>query len=138
MMELSVARIYRDFISLVAKGRKMDEQKVAALAQGRVFTGRQAIDMGLADTLGGLDVALKRAAEMANVPNAPAEFIERDGSGLSMMVMRLMRRAMIETGFAEAMRLATPAVQVLEPVQRLQQTVSGSMPLYAHCLCTPQ
>lgn len=138
MMELSVARIYRDFISLVAKGRKMDEQKVAALAQGRVFTGRQAIDMGLADTLGGLDVALKRAAEMANVPNAPAEFIERDGSGLSMMVMRLMRRAMVETGFAEAMRLAAPAVQVLEPVQRLQQTVSGTMPMYTHCLCTAQ
>lgn len=138
MMELSVARIYRDFISLVAKGRKMDEQKVAALAQGRVFTGRQAIDMGLADTLGGLDVALARAAEMANVRGAQAEFIERDGSGLSVMVMRLMRRAMVETGFAEAMRLATPAVQVLEPVQRLQQTVSGSMPLYAHCLCTPQ
>lgn len=138
MMELSVSRIYRDFISLVAKGRKMDEQKVAALAQGRVFTGRQAIDMGLADTLGGLDVALAKAAEMANVPGAQAEFIERDGSGLSVMVMRLMRRAMVETGFAEAMRLATPAVQVLEPVQRLQQTVSGSMPLYAHCLCTPQ
>jgi len=138
MMELSVARIYRDFISLVAKGRKMDEQKVAALAQGRVFTGRQAIDMGLADTLGGLDVALAKAAEMANVPGAQAEFIERDGSGLSVMLMRLMRRAMVETGFAEAMRLATPAVQVLEPVQRLQQTVSGSMPLYAHCLCTPQ
>lgn len=138
MMELSVARIYRDFISLVAKGRKMDEQKVAALAQGRVFTGRQAIDMGLADTLGGLDVALAKAAEMANVPGAQAEFIERDGSGLSVMVMRLMRRAMVETGFAEAMRLATPAVQVLEPVQRLQQTVSGSMPLYVHCLCTPQ
>ena len=138
MMELSVARIYRDFISLVAKGRKMDEQKVAALAQGRVFTGRQAIDMGLADTLGGLDVALAKAAEMANVPGAQAEFIERDGSGLSVMVMRLMRRAMVETGFAEAMRLATPALQVLEPVQRLQQTVSGSMPLYAHCLCTPQ
>ena len=138
MMELSVARIYRDFISLVAKGRKMDEQKVAALAQGRVFTGRQAIDMGLTDTLGGLDVALAKAAEMANVPGAQAEFIERDGSGLSVMVMRLMRRAMVETGFAEAMRLATPAVQVLEPVQRLQQTVSGSMPLYAHCLCTPQ
>lgn len=138
MMELSVARIYRDFISLVAKGRKMDEQKVAALAQGCVFTGRQAIDMGLADTLGGLDVALAKAAEMANVPGAQAEFIERDGSGLSVMVMRLMRRAMVETGFAEAMRLATPAVQVLEPVQRLQQTVSGSMPLYAHCLCTPQ
>ena len=138
MMELSVARIYRDFISLVAKGRKMDEQKVTALAQGRVFTGRQAIDMGLADTLGGLDVALAKAAEMANVPGAQAEFIERDGSGLSVMVMRLMRRAMVETGFAEAMRLATPAVQVLEPVQRLQQTVSGSMPLYAHCLCTPQ
>ena len=111
---------------------------MAALAQGRVFTGRQAIDMGLADTLGGLDVALAKAAEKANVPGAQAEFIERDGSGLSVMVMRLMRRAMVETGFAEAMRLATPAVQVLEPVQRLQQTVSGSMPLYAHCLCTPQ
>lgn len=58
---------------------------------------------------------------MANVPGAQAEFIERDGSGLSVMVMRLMRRAMVETGFAEAMRLTTPAVQVLEPVQRLRR-----------------
>ena len=130
--------MYWEFSSLVARGRKMGGQKGGGGAEGRVFTGCQAIDRGLADTLGGLDVALARAAEMANVPGAQAEFIERDGSGLSVMVMRLMRRAMVETGFAEAMRLATPAVQVLEPVQRLQQTVSGSMPLYAHCLCTPQ
>lgn len=138
VMELSVARTYADFISLVAKSRRMDEQKVAGLAQGRVFTGRQAVDMGLADTLGGMDVALKLAREMLGEANVPVEFIERDGSGLSMMLVRLMRRALVSTGLAEALQLTTPAVRVLEPLQRLQQTSTGIMPIYAHCLCTAQ
>ena len=138
MMELTVARTYRDFVALVAKSRKMDEQKVASLAQGRVFTGRQAVDMGLADTLGGMQTAITLASDMAKLANAPVEFIERDASGFSMMLMRLVRRAMAQSGMTDVLKLAAPAAQTLLPVERLKQTSSGEMPTYAHCLCSAQ
>lgn len=137
MMELTVARTYRDFISLVAKGRRMEEQKVEALAQGRVFTGRQAVDMGLADTLGGMDVALKLAAEMSGESKVTVEYIERDASGFSMMLVRLMQGALEVSGLSESLRLAVPLAQSLQPLERLQRVSTGVMPLYAHCLCTP-
>lgn len=137
MMELTVARTYRDFISLVAKGRRMDEHKVADLAQGRVFTGRQAVDLGLADTLGGMDVALSLAAEMSGESEVAIEYIEREASGLSMMLMRLMQKALVTSGMMEPLQLASPLTQSLKPLERLQRTTNGVVPLYAHCLCTP-
>lgn len=137
MMELTVARTYRDFISLVAKGRRMDEHKVADLAQGRVFTGRQAVDLGLADTLGGMDVALSLAAEMSGESEVAIEYIEREASGLSMMLMRLMQKALVTSGMMEPLQLASPLTQSLKPFERLQRTTNGVVPLYAHCLCTP-
>lgn len=137
MMELTVARTYRDFISLVAKGRRMDEHKVADLAQGRVFTGRQAVDLGLADTLGGMDVALSLAAEMSGESEMAIEYIEREASGLSMMLMRLMQKALVTSGMMEPLQLASPLTQSLKPFERLQRTTNGIVPLYAHCLCTP-
>lgn len=137
MMELTVARTYRDFISLVAKGRRMEEQKVEALAQGRVFTGRQAVDMGLADTLGGMDVALKLAAEMSGESKVAVEYIERDASGFSMMLVRLMQGALEVSGLSGSLRVTAPLARSLQPLERLQSVSTSVMPLYAHCLCTP-
>lgn len=137
MMELTVARTYRDFISLVAKGRRMEEQKVEALAQGRVFTGRQAVDMGLADTLGGMDVALKLAEEMSGESKVAVEYIERDASGFSMMLVRLIQGALEVSGLSESLRVTVPFARSLQPLERLQSASTSVMPLYAHCLCTP-
>ena len=77
---------------------------MASLAQGRVFTGRQAVDMGLADTLGGMQTAITLASDMAKLANAPVEFIERDASGFSMMLMRLVRRAMAQSGMTDVLK----------------------------------
>jgi protease-4 len=49
---------YRTFVSVVARGRKMDEEKVELLARGRVYTGADAHAAGLVDLLGGFDAAL--------------------------------------------------------------------------------
>ncbi len=136
MMELTVARTYRDFISLVAKNRKMDEKKVAEIAQGRVFTGRQAVELGLADSLGGLDAALAEAAKLAKLSSSQATFLEREEGGVSMFLMRLMRRAAAASGLQDFLGAVEPAAKVLEPVERLQNAASGPMPLYAHCLCS--
>ena len=94
--------------------------------------------MGLADTLGGMQTAITLASDMAKLPNAPVEFIERDASGFSMMLMRLVRRAMAQSGMTDVLKLAAPAAQTLLPVERLKQTSSGEMPTYAHCLCSAQ
>lgn len=58
---------YEQFVSDVAKGRKMEESKVRALATGRVFTGAQAQKLGLVDELGNLYDAIDLAAREAGL-----------------------------------------------------------------------
>lgn len=58
---------YESFVTKVAEGREMEYAEVHAVAQGRVWTGKQALERGLVDELGGLDVALAKAAELAQV-----------------------------------------------------------------------
>jgi protease-4 len=61
---------YEVFLARVGEGRKMDREQVHAVAQGRVWTGAQARDRGLVDEVGGLDVALKKAVELAGLSEA--------------------------------------------------------------------
>jgi protease IV len=58
---------YDKFVSKAAEGRSMSIDEMHAVAQGRVWTGRQALDRGLVDELGGLDRAVAVAAEKAGV-----------------------------------------------------------------------
>ena len=67
--------VYRLFTSKVASGRKLDMEKLATLAEGRVFTGRMAKDLGLVDRLGTLDDAIDEAKKLAGI--AADEPIER-------------------------------------------------------------
>jgi protease-4 len=58
---------YDDFVNKVAGGRHKTYDEVHAIAQGRVWTGNQAKANGLVDEVGGLDVALKKAAELGKL-----------------------------------------------------------------------
>lgn len=61
----SIDNIYKTFVTRVATGRKMSFAQVDAIAQGRVWTGSDAIKNGLVDKLGNLDAAIKHAASLA-------------------------------------------------------------------------
>ncbi len=61
LLEKLTQGFYREFLNRVATGRKMPEDKVDAVGQGRVWTGRQAKEIGLVDELGGLPTAIARA-----------------------------------------------------------------------------
>lgn len=65
----SIEIIYDTFISRVAEGRKMDKTKVDEIAQGRVWTGTMAKELGLVDELGSLDDAITYAAKLVNSTN---------------------------------------------------------------------
>lgn len=62
-----VGWIYEEFIRKVAEGRKLEPDAVRKIAEGRVWSGREAVKLGLVDELGGLDAAIAHAADAAGV-----------------------------------------------------------------------
>ncbi|CAL2077216.1 signal peptide peptidase SppA [Tenacibaculum sp. 190524A05c] len=62
-----VEQIYTTFVNRVATGRKMTFEKVDAIAQGRVWTGKEALENGLVDELGGLEDAINAAVQLADI-----------------------------------------------------------------------
>ena len=63
--------VHDQFIQAVAEGRKMERGRVEQLADGRIFSGRQAQELGLVDELGSLQDALTRAGALAGIPGPP-------------------------------------------------------------------
>lgn len=63
--------IYTQFVDVVARGRQKDVDEVKALADGRVYTGRQAKELGLVDQLGDFHDAVLLAGEMAGIAGEP-------------------------------------------------------------------
>jgi len=63
----SVEHIYNTFVNRVSKGRKMTFAQVDAIAQGRVWSGSEAIKIGLVDKIGGLNDAIAEAARIAKI-----------------------------------------------------------------------
>lgn len=67
VMQLSIEKIYSDFVGKVAEGREMTFKAVDIIGQGRVWSGRKAMKIGLVDEMGGLNDAIKGAAELAGI-----------------------------------------------------------------------
>lgn len=60
-------KVYDEFKEKVSKGRKMSIGEVESIAQGRIWSGKRAVKVGLVDEIGGLDKAIKKAAELAQI-----------------------------------------------------------------------
>ena len=58
---------YKEFVTKAAEGRKKKYEEIDAIAQGRVWTGKEALQYGLVDRLGGMDVAVSLAKERAGI-----------------------------------------------------------------------
>jgi protease-4 len=65
-----IGDLYAQFVAMVAAGRRMETDRVRALADGRVFTGRQALEAGLVDAIGGEREARAWLAAERDVPEA--------------------------------------------------------------------
>jgi protease-4 len=63
----SIERIYKTFVNRVATGRKMTFEQVDEIGQGRVWSGAEALKIGLVDEIGGMDKALAEAAKLAKI-----------------------------------------------------------------------
>lgn len=67
MMQMSIEKTYSDFVSKVAEGRRMSAAAVDSIGQGRVWSGADALKIGLVDSIGGLSAAIRGAAKQAGI-----------------------------------------------------------------------
>lgn len=63
-----IGSVYDDFVTGVAESRGMEWDEADRIARGRVYTGKDALELGLIDELGGLELAIQRARELAEIP----------------------------------------------------------------------
>lgn len=98
--------MHEQFVDIVAEGRRMPRERAAALADGRIFTGREAVRLGLADEIGGMGDALQALAAAAGVPpSRPLLRKPPEGTWLERLIRSAVNPALFEDA---ARRVATP------------------------------
>jgi protease-4 len=102
-IEQLMRHTYDLFVDRVAQGRRLKRDQVLTIAEGRVWTGSQALENGLIDTPGSLSVALERARKLASLPpGTKVDILPRPKSFMELLG---------ET-------LAEPQTEVIEIMQR--------------------
>lgn len=125
IFQSNVEDAYRRFLQLVADGRNMSVPDVDRIAQGRVWTGEQALSLGLVDSLGDLDQAINAAAQLAGLNDWQAVYLQRplspgeqfmvammDSMGATQMMAswRQSAGAAFNGGFNNALAAVLPAL----------------------------
>lgn len=72
IIQKEVDKVYQDFLRKVAEGRNQPIAKIAKIAEGRVWSGEDALELELVDELGGLEKAVAHAASLANLGEGAA------------------------------------------------------------------
>jgi protease IV len=80
---------YDGFVRVIVEGRNLPEERVRTIADGRLYTGNQALELGLVDELGNLDAAIAGAKELAGIESALVVRYGRSGSLRSLLLNRL-------------------------------------------------
>ncbi|MDE0959985.1 MAG: signal peptide peptidase SppA [Planctomycetota bacterium] len=88
-LQATVDDVYNDFIAHVCKSRDMDPVRVRAIAGGRVWSGQQALDLGLVDAIGSLDDAVAHARREAGL-EADSNLVHRPGPTNPMDIFKLL------------------------------------------------
>lgn len=84
-----VNRVYKRFLDVVQEGRGFEKRgDLEAIAEGRVWSGTRALDIGLVDELGGMDQAIKKAAEFAEISDFKIEIFPRDSDPILQFIER--------------------------------------------------
>ncbi len=89
LMQLSIENGYLRFVKLVADSRKKTAEQVNLIAKGRVWTGLDAKDIGLVDSLGDFDDAVKKAAELAKMKSWHLSYYQDETSFMDIVFSSL-------------------------------------------------
>ncbi|ABL99928.1 signal peptide peptidase SppA [Shewanella amazonensis] len=88
-IQRNIERGYKEFITLVANERDMTLEQVDAIAQGRVWSGKKALELGLVDEIGDMPQALAKAAELAGMATFDIQLIEQQMSPEELFIQEM-------------------------------------------------
>jgi len=142
IFQMVIEEGYDDFISRVATYRGMDKDAVDAVAQGRVWTGSDALHYGLVDELGGLDEAVAFAAELVDLQEGEygRKYITIELSPTEQMIVDLLGTAQlfgIDGGLFRSRpstleKIAGGIEKMVAPLMKFDDPKG----VYAHCFCS--
>ncbi len=127
LVQTMVDEDYQQFIQRVAAARKLPPERVNEIAQGRVWSGSDAVKIGLVDEIGGLDSALAYAKNKAGLPvdakvvefPAPKELAEELAAAFSNQQKPVALLPQLRTGAAPLLREAGHVQEMLHTLSRL-------------------
>lgn len=141
LFQLFIEDTYDDFITDVATSRGLDKDVVDAIGQGQVWTGAEALQNGLVDELGDLEVAIAAAGELAGLDAGQFGVVEIDTelSPSEQMIIEFLS-IVSSTGIDLSRWVRTPEI-ITRIAQRIDETADGLLRfndpngIYRHCLC---
>jgi protease-4 len=144
LIELWVRHTYADFVSKVAEHRERSVDEIESAAQGRVWTGADALSRGLVDKLGDLPEAIESAAELAGLESGSytLDYVEQQLGFTERLVLSMTAKAVAVTdrfvGLPRWPAKVTQALEsALEPVAFLDR-LNDPRGVYAYCFCDTQ
>ncbi|HAS8134899.1 TPA: signal peptide peptidase SppA [Vibrio vulnificus] len=135
--QMGIEHGYQRFISLVGNNRDLSLDAVDKVAQGRVWTGYDALQHGLVDQIGDFDDAVAEAAKMAQLENYNLYWVEEPLSPTEQFIQEFMKQVKISMGVDFQSILPPslqPVAQQMEQHASLLQNFNDPKGYYAFCL----
>ena len=125
-MQAEINRGYDLFVTRCANGREMSKEAIAKIAEGRVWTGEMAKELGLVDELGGLDKAIKVAAEEAQIDDYTVSgYPEPESFWMSLFTQK--KDDYVQSQMKETFGKYYPCIQFIQSIQN-QDPIQARIP----------
>ncbi len=138
MLQAGVDSIYRHFLGIVAQSRHKQPGDVDKIAQGRVWDGGTARQLGLVDGFGGLSDAIEKAGALAKIsnPQDQVRYLERPPSFEDQLVAMLARDSSTDGQDQDAFSAIAPESRITDAMAELRSVLSSPR-IQARCLDCP-
>ncbi|MBD1559307.1 signal peptide peptidase SppA [Vibrio sp. S9_S30] len=136
-IQLGIEHGYQRFIGLVGENRNMSIADVDKVAQGRVWTAKDAMEFGLVDQMGDFDDAVKLAAELAGLDSYNIYWIEEPLSSTEQIIQELMQNISVNLGIdvnSVLPQSLQPVAKQLKQDLSIMQNFNDPKGYYAFCL----
>jgi protease IV len=138
-IQQAVAHNYNRFLDIVASGRELEKLRVDELAEGRVYSGSKAVELGLVDKIGTLEAAIEAAAALAGTSDYITEYIQPTASFKERLLYMLSSAipAMGSASSRDRWLLLAEAADYLNARLNELNFLVDPRGVYAHCLVRP-